>query len=57
MDAGQGVNHSFNQWAAQLYHVTILRAISTDYLRTLRAEMLHVIGRIDDELKLRERTR
>lgn len=55
LDAGQGVNKSFNEWAVQLYHVSILRAISTDYLRTLRAEMLHVIGRIDDELKQRQR--
>ncbi len=55
LDSGQGVNQSFNEWAVQLYHVSILRTISTDYLRTLRAEMLHVIGRIDDELKQRRR--
>lgn len=54
-DSGQGVNSSFNEWAVQVYHVSILRTISTDYLRTLRAEMLHVIGRIDDELKRRAR--
>lgn len=52
-ETGQGVNRSFNEWAVQVYHVSILRTISTDYLRTLRSEMLHVIGRIDDELKRR----
>jgi hypothetical protein len=53
-DSGQGVNSTFNTWAAPLYQVSKLRTISTDYLRTLRAEMLHVVGRLDDELKQRE---
>jgi hypothetical protein len=54
-ESGKGVNRSFNEWAVQLYHVNIVRTIHTDYLRTLRAEMLHVISRIDDELKQRQR--
>ena len=55
IDSGQGVNRSFKEWAVQLYNASILRTISTDYLSTLRSEMLHVIGRIDDELKQRPR--
>jgi hypothetical protein len=53
-DWGEGVRSSFNEWAAQVYDVSILRTISTDYLRILRSEMLHAIGRIDDELRQRE---
>ncbi len=56
-ESGKGVYSSFNEWAAQLYHVRIIRNISTDYLRTLRAEMLHVIGQIDNELKGRGESR
>jgi hypothetical protein len=53
-DWGQRVRSSFNEWAAQVYDVGILRTISTDYLRTLRSEMLQAIGRIDDEMRRRE---
>ena len=56
-ETGKGVYNSFNEWAAQLYHARIIRTISTDYLRTLRSEMLHVIGQIDNELKERGRSR
>lgn len=53
-DWGLGVRSSFNAWAEQIYNVRILRTMSTDHLRTLRSEMLRVIGRIDDELRQRE---
>lgn len=56
-DWGEGVRSSFNEWAAQVYDVSILRSISSDYLRILRSEMLHAIGRIDDELRRREHGR
>jgi hypothetical protein len=56
-DWGQGVCSSFNTWAAQVYNLSILKTISTDYLRTLRSEMLQTIGRIDDELRQREHSR
>ena len=35
-EAGKGVCSSFNEWAVQIYHFSIVRAISTDYLRSLR---------------------
>jgi hypothetical protein len=50
----KGVCTSFNEWAVQLYHFGIVRNIGTDHLRDLRSEMLHVIGRIDDELEQRD---
>ncbi len=53
-DWGQGLRNSFDEWAAQVYDARILRTISTDYLRILRSEMLHAIGRIDDEMRRRE---
>lgn len=56
-EEGRGVYNSFNEWAAQVYHIRIIHKISTDYLRTLRSEMLHVIGQIDNELKERGSSR
>ncbi len=56
-ESGKGVYSSFGEWAAQLYQLRIIRMISTDYLRALRSEMLHVIGQIDNELKERDRSR
>lgn len=56
-DWGQELCSSFNTWAAQVHDLSILKTTSTDYLRTLRSEMLQTIGRIDDEIRQREHSR
>jgi len=50
----KGVGYSFDAWAARIYPGHIVVNKSTRYLQTLRAKMLCVIGRIDDELSRRD---
>lgn len=50
-----GVGHSFMSWATRIYPTHLVVSNSTNYLRVLRLRMVHIIGRIDDELKRRER--
>ncbi len=50
----RGVGYSFDAWAASIYPGQIVVHKSTRYLQILRAKMLCVIGRIDDELSRRD---
>lgn len=53
-DHGRGVGRSFEGWAARIYPTSQVVTIGTRSLRTIRLGMLHVVDRIDDELKRRD---
>ncbi len=51
----KGVGRSFDAWADRIYPTHLVVTNSTPHLRVLRSRMLCVIGRIEAELKRRER--